>query len=77
MKYLKIGEDYEKDGEKKTAWKTIGEMFESAKGKTYVKLYHIPGVLINVFEKEDRKPQAKESAPYEHGELKPDTDVPF
>jgi hypothetical protein len=56
MQYLCIGEEYEgKDGEKKVAWKRIGEKFIAKNGKEYVKLYHIPGKLINVFEDQPKK----------------------
>lgn len=58
MQYLCIGEAYEKDGEKKVAWKRIGEKFIAKNGKEYVKLYHIPGALINVFE--DKPKESKE-----------------
>ena len=49
MKDLCIREAYTKDGEEKVSWNKIGVLFES-KGKEYVKLSHIPGVLISVFE---------------------------
>lgn len=57
MKDLCIREAYQKDGEEKVSWNKIGVLFE-ANGKTYVKLNHIPGVLISVFDqkkKEDEK----------------------
>ena len=56
--FLCIGEKYEKDGEEKIAWKRIGEMFIAKNGKQYVKLYHIPGALISVFE--DKPKESKE-----------------
>lgn len=56
MKYLCVGESYEKDGEKKVSWKRIGELFEGKNGKQYAKIYHMPGILINVFEDEKNKP---------------------
>lgn len=49
-RFLCVGEDYESNGEKKVAWKRVGEMFTSKAGKDYVKLYMHPGVLISVFE---------------------------
>ena len=50
IKNLCIRESYEdKQGEQKVNWNRIGILFE-ANGKQYVKLYHIPGVLISVFE---------------------------
>ena len=48
--FLCIGEPYESNGEKKVAWKRIGELFIGKNGKQYAKLYHIPGELINIFE---------------------------
>ena len=56
MKDLCIRETYEKGGESKTSWNKIGVLFE-ANGKEYVKLYHIPGVLINVFEQRKKDDQ--------------------
>ena len=56
--FLCIGEEYDSGGEKKVAWKRIGEMFVAKNGKQYVKLYHIPGALINVFE--DKPKESKE-----------------
>jgi len=58
MKDLCIRETYKnKNGEEKTSWNKIGILFE-ANDKQYVKLFHIPGVLISVFEqkKKDDKP---------------------
>jgi hypothetical protein len=49
MKDLMIRESYQKDGEEKVSWNKIGILIES-NGKQYVKLFHIPGVLISVFE---------------------------
>ena len=43
-------EEYEKDGVKKPDWKRLGDIFEGKNGKTYAKLYTIPGVLLHVFE---------------------------
>lgn len=59
-KFLCVGEQYEKDGEKKTHWNRIGEIFEAKSGKTYAKLYTMPGVLISVFE--DDKAKSKPAA---------------
>lgn len=50
IKNLCIREAYtDKQGEERVSWNRIGILFE-ANGKQYVKLYHIPGVLISVFE---------------------------
>jgi hypothetical protein len=49
-------EKYQKDGAEKVKWNVIGVMFES-NGKEYVKLYHMPGTLISVYE------QKKKDAP--------------
>ena len=62
MKNLCIRESYKgKNGEDNVSWNVIGVLFE-ANGKQYVKLYHIPGVLISVFEQTKKK------------EVKPDED---
>lgn len=57
MKYLCIAEEYDSGGEKKLSWKRIGELFDGKNGKQYVKLYHIPGALIHVFEKDKQSTQ--------------------
>lgn len=50
VKNLCVREAYtDKSGNEQVNWNRIGILFE-AKGKQYVKLYHIPGVLISVFE---------------------------
>jgi len=55
MKNLCIRESYKgKNGEDNVSWNVIGVLFE-ANGKQYVKLHHIPGVLINVFEQKKRE----------------------
>jgi hypothetical protein len=54
MKDLVIRESYEKDGVEKVSWNKIGVLIET-NGKQYVKLNHIPGVLISVFEQKKRE----------------------
>lgn len=54
MKDLCIREEYEKNGETKVSWNKIGVLIE-ANGKQYVKLFHIPGVLISVFEQKPKE----------------------
>jgi len=51
-KYLCVGEEYQKDGVTKVGFKRIGELFNGKNGKTYCKLYHMPGTLIHVYDKE-------------------------
>jgi len=60
MKDLCIRESYEKGGEEKVSWNKIGILFE-ANGKEYVKLYHIPNVLISVFEQKKKEEKKDES----------------
>ena len=56
-KDLCVRESYtNKQGEEKTSWHKIGTLFESG-DKEYVKLFHMPGVLVSVFE-----PKPKETA---------------
>jgi len=56
MKVLKIGEEYVgKGGKKQMKWNAIGILFEGQNGKQYVKLNHIPNVLIHVFEPQPRQ----------------------
>ena len=73
MKYLCVGEPYEKNGEKKIAWKRIGETFTAKNGKDYVKLYHMPGTLISVFEDNNTKHPKQE----QDSSLEPDNEVPW
>jgi hypothetical protein len=54
MKDLCVREQFEKNGETKVSWNKIGIMFE-AKGKEYVKLFHMPGVLVSVFEQKPKE----------------------
>lgn len=54
MKDLCIRESYQKDGEEKVSWNKVGVLIES-NGKQYVKLFHIPGVLISVFEQKKKE----------------------
>jgi hypothetical protein len=49
MKDLCVRETYKKDGEEKVRWNKIGVMFTS-NDKEYIKLFHLPGVLVSVFE---------------------------
>lgn len=49
MKNLCVREAYEKDGNEVVRWNKIGVLFEKG-DKQYVRLFHMPGVLISVFE---------------------------
>ena len=61
MKDLCIREEYkDRNGEKKVSWNKIGILIDGKEGKQYVKLYHMPSVLISVFEQ-----RKKETAPDE------------
>jgi hypothetical protein len=73
MKYLCIGEKYEKGGEEKTSWKRIGEMFEGKSGKSFIKLYHIPNTIVSIFEAE--KQESKSSPKLDA--FGADLDTPF
>lgn len=57
VKDLCVRETYtDKDGNEKTSWNKIGLLIEGQ--KQYVKLFHLPGVLVSVFEpKEKGKPK--------------------
>jgi len=56
---LCVAEKYEdKNGEEKLKWNRIGVMFES-KDKKYIKLYHMPGTLISVFEVKPKEEQGE------------------
>lgn len=61
MKDLCIRESYtNKNGEEKVSWNKIGVLIDSANGKQYVKLFHIPGQLISVFEQKPREEKSVE-----------------
>lgn len=61
MKDLCIRESYQdKNGATVTSWNVIGILWEKG-DKTYVKLHHIPGQLISVFERKKKEVQ-EESA---------------
>ena len=61
VRNLCVAEKYQKDGVEKIKWNIIGVIFTSGE-KEYVKLFHMPGVLINVFE-----PRPKGEAPKDEG----------
>lgn len=55
MQDLCVREDYtDSNGNKKVSWNRIGILF-TAKDKTYVKLFHMPGVLVSVFERKKKE----------------------
>lgn len=62
-RFIKIGEKYEKNGEEKIAFKTLGEIFTGKNGKDYVKWYTLPGQLLHVMEDKPR-----DQAPAAEGE---------
>ena len=81
-KNIVIREDYEVNGEKRVRWNNIGVLFQSKEGKEYCKLHHIPGVLLYVFEQEDKpkgqgKTQDAQAQPASDPELQPDENLPF
>lgn len=57
--------EYEKDGEKKKVWRTIGELttFKGDDGTFFskVELYHMPNAQISVFEQKPK--EVKEEQP--------------
>lgn len=77
MKYLCVPEEYEKNGEKKTSWNRIGVFIEGKNGKQYVKLYHIPGVLIHVYEEKKKESVPTVQASGNFDEFGADMETPF
>lgn len=75
-RFLCVCEKYEKDGEEKTSWKRIGEVFTSKAGKEYAKLYMHPGLLISVFEDKEKSQKAEKTIDLD-GDLAPDQKVPW
>ena len=78
-RFLCVGESYKNaQGEDKVAWKRIGEIFTAKSGKEYAKLYMHPGVLISVFEDEQKNAPAKAAVKQsEFGPLEADSEIPF
>ena len=54
MENICIPESYEANGEKKVNWNIIGVTWVAKNGKRYLKLSHIPGTLIHVFEQKQK-----------------------
>lgn len=50
MKDLCVREAYDKNGVEQVSWNKIGVLIDSKNGKQYIKLYHMPGILISVME---------------------------
>jgi hypothetical protein len=65
MKDLCIREVYTKDGAEKVSWNKIGVLIDGKEGKQYVKLYHIPGQLISVFEQKKKETGESKSVSWE------------
>ena len=60
MKNLCIRESYkDKNGKERVTWNKIGIMF-GANNKEYIKLYHIPNILISVFEQKSKSQEVAE-----------------
>lgn len=54
IKNLCIREGYtDRDGNEKTSWNKVGILIDKG-DKQYVKLYHMPGVMISVFENKEK-----------------------
>lgn len=55
IKNLCIREGYtDRDGNEKTSWNKVGILIDKG-DKQYVKLYHMPGVMISVFEQKKKE----------------------
>ena len=53
IKDLCVRESYtDKDGTEKVSWNKIGVLIDGQ--KQYVKLFHMPGVLVSVFEQKKK-----------------------
>lgn len=49
----------DKQGNEKTSWAKIGIMFHK-EDKRYIKLFHMPGVLVSVFDRKPKEGQQEE-----------------
>ena len=55
IKNLCVRESYkDKDGNETVNWNKIGILIDKG-DKQYIKLYHMPGVMISVFEQKKRE----------------------
>ena len=63
IKDICVREEYEANNETKTSWNKIGLLIET-NGKQYVKLFHIPNVLCNVFEQKKREEPKSQGEPF-------------
>ena len=61
MKDLCVREVFidKKTGEEKVIWNKLGVLIETKEGKQYVKLFHMVGVLISVFDQKKKEAPAK------------------
>jgi len=65
----------EEGKEGKAYWNKVGTLIDASNGKQYVKLYHIPNVLISVFEpREKNESGAYQQAPNQ-GQRPQDIDI--
>ena len=58
IKDICICEEYEQGGETKRSWNKIGILIDKG-DKQYVKLFHMAGVLLSVFEPKKKGESAK------------------
>ena len=64
MKDLRIRESYtDGKGVEQVSWNKIGILIDGKNGKQYVKLYHLPGVLVSVFEQKKREQKEVKEVP--------------
>jgi len=61
MHNICVPESYEQNNEKKVRWNIIGTVFKGKNGKTYAKLFHMPGVLLHVFEQKKKETKEDEN----------------
>ena len=61
-KSIVLREEYKNSkGEDQVSWNPIGLLIDGKEGKQYVKLNHIPGVLLHCFEIEKKEKPAENS----------------
>jgi len=62
MKDLCIRESYtDSKNVEQVSWNKIGILIDGKNGKQYIKLFHIPNILINVFEQKHKNaPQVED-----------------
>ena len=64
MKKVLSCEKYQKNGEEKTSYKEIGNIFTNANGKEFLKLHFLPNQIFLIKEDDRQTKQQTEEVPF-------------